>query len=166
MSIELESLNIKLREIRSLRILVVEDDEDESAMLASALLKASLFNKVFCVPNGAACLQYLLREGIYADYEAFPVPDIILLDLNMPVMGGLETLQKIREHAELRDIPVIVLSGSESGEDITASYAAGAASYLVKPRLYEGLIEMAAQLNRYWSETVRLASHEASLIRL
>ncbi len=159
MSIELESLNIKLREIRSLRILVVEDDEDESAMLASALLKASLFNKVFCVPNGAACLQYLLREGIYADYEAFPIPDIILLDLNMPVMGGLETLQKIREHAELRDIPVIVLSGSESGEDITASY-------LVKPRLYEGLIEMAAQLNRYWSETVRLASHEASLIRL
>lgn len=166
MTIELESLNISLREIQSLRILVVEDDEDESAMMAAALLKASLFNKVFCVPNGAACLQYLLREGIYADSEAFPMPDLILLDLHMPIMDGFETLERIREHAELREIPVVVLSGSEHDSDIAAAYQAGAVSYVVKPTLYEGLLEMASSLNNYWSQTVRLASHEASLIRL
>src|SRR5690606_11174000 len=105
--------------------------------------------------DGVELLEYLTSQGIYAENPK-PLPGIILLDLNMPRMDGLEALKKIKKDRRLRLIPVVVLTTSSAEEDLVRSYALGAASFLTKPVTFEGLVNMMNALGHYWSEFVDL----------
>ena len=101
-------------------------------------------------------LEYLKREGKYADPEKSPRPGLILLDLNMPRKDGREALKEIKANEELRNIPVVILTTSGQEEDKVKGYNLGAASYITKPVNFEGLVELMKALGKYWIEFVEL----------
>lgn len=125
-------------------ILVVEDDEVDAMTVRRALRANDVGNPVVLAEQGEAALAYLAA----ADR---PVPCIILLDLNMPVMGGLEFLREIKQHAEWRRIPVVVLTTSEEAQDRDASFELGAAGFLPKCRDYGRFVDIMRAWNQYWT---------------
>lgn len=101
-------------------------------------------------------MAYLNNQAPFEDKQKYPRPNIILLDLNMPRMDGREALKLIKENAELRSIPVVILTTSKQEEDKLRGYDLGAASYITKPVTFEGLVELMKQLGKYWIEIVEL----------
>ena len=140
----------------SLIILMAEDDPDDRLLTIDAFKRSRVLNDLTCVEDGEQLLQYLRNEDPYADPEAHPRPHLILLDLNMPRMDGREALREMKADANLRRIPVIVLTTSDAEEDLVRSYELGAASYIRKPVTFEALVELMQALGRYWVEFVRL----------
>ena len=136
-------------------ILMAEDDADDRLLTSEALADIRNFNALEFVEDGFELLEYLHSEGDYADSPR-ALPNLILLDLNMPRMSGLEALARIKQDARLRLIPVVVLSTSNSEADVANSYALGAASYLTKPTSYRGMVKLMKVLSRYWFEYVEL----------
>ena len=112
------------------QVLLVEDNPDDVVLVRETLLEGSLTCKLHVVPDGFEAMNYLRRDGAYA---GVPRPDLILLDLKMPKKGGLEVLAEIKADEELRRIPVIVLTTSESPEEILAAYDLHASCYVTKP---------------------------------
>jgi CheY-like chemotaxis protein len=139
-----------------LTILMADDDEDDVFLTRKALQAGGGRDVLRRVRDGAELVEYLWRRGRYGQQGAAPRPDIILLDLNMPVKNGRQLLAEIKSDSELRQIPVIVLTTSSDRADIALSYALGASSYLVKPATYERLVEMMRLLADYWGATVEL----------
>jgi CheY-like chemotaxis protein len=137
-------------------ILMADDDEDDRQLARDALHESRLRNELRCVEDGEELLDYLLRRGKYVDPASSPRPGLILLDLNMPRMDGREALLAIKADAELRRIPVVVLTTSKTEEDICRSYDLGASSYITKPVTFGGLVETMKALGRYWLEIVDL----------
>jgi len=115
-----------------------------------------LANALFIVHDGEALLDYLHRRGAYAAPGAAPWPGVILLDLNMPKLGGREALERIKGDPELRRIPVVVLTTSRTEEDIYRSYDVGANAFISKPVTFEGLVAVMRSLGTYWFEIVEL----------
>ena len=121
---------------RKTNILLVEDTEEHAVLMMRALEHRKLRPQVFWITDGKAALDFLHNLGIYADREACPKPDIILLDLKLPKVHGLEILEQIKGEERLRDIPVVVLTASDEGKDIIRSYQGGADSYFTKSVLF------------------------------
>jgi len=121
---------------RETNILLVEDTEEHAVLMMRALEHGKLRPQVFWITDGKAALDFLYNRGDYADREANPKPDVILLDLKLPKVHGLEILEQIKGEERLRDIPVVVLTASDEGRDIIRSYQGGAESYFTKSVLF------------------------------
>ena len=121
---------------RETNILLVEDTEEHAVLMKRALENGKLRPRLFWVTDGKAALDFLYNRGDYADIEANPKPDLILLDLKLPKVSGLEILEQIKGEERLRDIPVVVLTASDEGKDIIRSYQGGAESYFTKSVLF------------------------------
>ena len=126
-------------------------------MLAKEALEESrVANEIFFVEDGEALMDYLTHQGIYENQEEFPIPGLILLDLNMPRKDGREALREIKADARLRKIPVVVLTTSSAEEDVLKTYDLGVSSFITKPVTFEGLVEIMRTLGKYWFEIVEL----------
>ena len=139
----------------SVPILIADDDLDDCEMIREALEESRLVNEIHFVHDGEELLSFLKRSGA-DDKNEFPLPGLILLDLNMPKMDGREVLKELKNHPELQKTPVIVLTTSQAEEDIIRSYNLGANSFITKPVGFESLVQVMRDLGRYWFEIVEL----------
>ena len=140
-------------------ILMADDDADDQLLAKEALAEARLANELCFVKDGEDLMDYLHNRGEYAEHPA-PRPGLILLDLNMPKKDGRQALKEIKEDAELRRIPIVVLTTSAAEEDILRTYDLGVNSYITKPVTFEGLVEVMKSLSKYWFEIVELPQNE------
>ena len=131
-------------------ILLVEDDEAHAILIIRSFEDTKLGNKIYLVSDGEEALDYLFRRGKYADKEKSPRPDLILLDLQLPKLDGHEVLKEVKKSDDLKSIPVVVLTVSESEGDIAQAYSNYANSYLVKPVDFGEFSEMIRDLGHYW----------------
>lgn len=136
-------------------ILMADDDADRM-MADKALREARLANRLMFVEDGEELMDYLHHRGKYADAVEYPLPGLILLDLNMPRKDGREALAEIKADPNLRRIPMVILTTSKAEEDILRSYDLGVNSYITKPVSFQGLVEALKIIKKYWFELVRL----------
>lgn len=144
------------KERKPVTILVADDDPDDRQMTKEALEENYLINDLRFVVDGEDLMQYLNREGKYADPQSSPRPGLILLDLNMPKKDGREALKEIKNHPTLKRIPVIVLTTSKTEEDILRSYNLGVNCFITKPVSFKDLIDVTKSIGQYWFEIVEL----------
>lgn len=138
---------------QQLVILMAEDDEHDIMATKRAWKNNNTSNPLHIVNNGEECLDYLFRRGKYAAEGAAQRPGILLLDINMPRMDGLTTLRHIRESAEFRSLPVIMLTTSKDEEDRIKSYDLGANAYIVKPVGFDKFAEAIKTIEHFWQLT-------------
>ncbi len=138
------------------QILMADDDPDDRMMADQAFQHYRLKNGVAYVEDGQELMDYLHHQGQFADARQFPLPDLILLDLNMPRKDGREALQEIKSDPNLRRIPVVVLTTSKAEEDIFRTYDLGVSSFITKPVTFESLVDILKTLVKYWFEIVEL----------
>lgn len=131
-------------------ILLVEDNPDDEALTIRALKKNNILNSVLVAHDGAEALDYLFGSGIFADRDTRVTPEIILLDLKLPKVDGLEVLRRLRADERTRVIPVVILTSSKEERDLIESYRLGANSYVVKPVEFSQFSEAVRQLGLYW----------------
>lgn len=131
-------------------ILLVEDEPSHVELTIRAIRKAGNTNKIVAVEEGEEALDYLLNRNKYEDRDLYSKPGLILLDIKLPGMDGIDVLKKIKENKELRRIPVVMLTTSGRREDINKSYDFYANSYLVKPVNSRDFAEKISQLKLYW----------------
>jgi len=131
-------------------ILLVEDNPDHAEMAVRSLEEHRVANRIEVASDGEAALDYLFRRGLYADPQTSPRPHLILLDLRLPKIDGLEVLKEIKADAELRRIPVVVLTSSQAERDLNRAYDSYVNSYLVKPVDFAKFIKMMRELGFYW----------------
>jgi CheY-like chemotaxis protein len=141
---------------RPITILLADDDADDRMMAADALAESRLANDLRFVEDGEELMDYLHRRGRFSDPAAAPRPGLILLDLNMPRKDGREALREIKGDAELRKIPVVVLTTSQAEEDIYRTYDLGVNSFITKPVMFESMVAVMKALGKYWFEIVEL----------
>jgi two-component system response regulator len=138
-------------------ILVVDDNEDDYEAIARAFKKIGLVHPVSLCTTGQGAMDFLRREGIFKEAaNKAERPVLIMLDLNMPGMDGLQVLQHIRQDAGLRQIPVVIWTTSSNEKDVDACYQMGANAYMQKPVIFDELVESVKRLKEYWFETVLL----------
>ncbi len=131
-------------------ILLVEDNPDDRILTVRALKQHNISNQIQEVKDGQEALDYLFGEGEYAGRDTSIQPQIILLDLKLPRVDGLEVLQRIRADSRTRRLPVVILTSSNEQQDRVSSYDLGANSYVRKPVDFNEFIEAARQLGMYW----------------
>jgi len=131
-------------------ILLVEDNPDDEALTLRAIRKRSIANDVIVVRDGMEALEYLFAEGAYAGRDAASDPTVVLLDLKLPKIDGIEVLKRLRQHARTRLLPVVILTSSAEEQDIVNSYSFGANSYIRKPVDFDKFVEAAGFLGMYW----------------
>lgn len=131
-------------------ILLVEDNPDDAELTLRAFKKSKILNEVVVVRDGIEALDFLFATGAHAGREPKLMPAVVLLDLNLPKLGGLEVLRRLRADERTRRIPVVVLTSSNEERDILSSYDLGANSFVRKPVDFAQFIEAARQLGLYW----------------
>lgn len=131
-------------------IFLVEDNADDEALMLRALKKNNIANEIVIARDGAEALDYLFGAGKYAGRNTNEQPQIILLDLKLPKLDGIEVLKRIREDERTKFIPVVVLTTSVEQRDIVESYQFGANSYVQKPVDFNEFMEATRQLGTYW----------------
>jgi two-component system response regulator len=131
-------------------ILLVEDNADDELLTVRAFKKSNVANKVIVVRDGIEALDWLFATGDHADRDTTIEPQIILLDLKLPRLDGLEVLRRIRADARTALLPVIIMTSSKEDEDIVKSYALGANSYVRKPVEFDRFAEAVKNLGIYW----------------
>lgn len=136
-------------------ILLVEDDENDATLVQLAFKKNDIPNPIQWVKDGSEAVAYLDGEGAYADRNLYPFPEVLLVDLKMPRMSGLELLAWIRDHTEFRVIPTIIMTASKLDADIEKAYSLGANTYMVKPPSLDQLAKMVKVTHEYWSLSVK-----------
>ena len=139
-------------------ILLADDDDDDIFLIRDSFKRSKLAFELHTVEDGMELMDYLKRQGAYANPVSSPRPCIIILDLNMPRKDGRQALKEIKESPELQSIPVVVLSTSKTDEDINRCYCAGAASFITKPVTFQSMCEVVAKLGEYWLQIVSLPS--------
>ena len=142
--------------MRQLTVLLVEDNPRDVRLTQRAFQQAGLPHDLRVVRDGDEALAYLHREGAYKETETAPRPDVILLDLNLPRMGGHELLREVKQDSRFKQVPIIVLTTSERPDDVRLAYDAGANAYLLKPVEFNRFTEVIGQLGKFWLETVEL----------
>ncbi len=142
-----------MAEVERIDILLVEDNPGDIRLVTGALAETDLNPSVVCVRDGLEAMRYLRCQP---PYGYAPRPILVILDLNLPRMDGRAVLSEIKSDPELALIPVILLSGSDAPQDITASYALHANAYIVKPRDLEGMTETIRSLVDFWLKRVCL----------
>lgn len=130
-----------------IKVLVVEDNPNDVAIVKRAMRKSDVKSELYFARDGAEALDFLYQQG---DFEDAPRPDLILLDLNLPKIKGLEVLAKIKADEHLRRLPVIVLTISEREEDMVKAYDSGAASYMTKPVDSKDFERLIQTVQDYW----------------
>ena len=128
----------------------MEDDPAHAEIVRRNLADFRVANRMIHVEDGQAALDYLFRQAAYADPQASPRPDLILLDLRLPKVDGLEVLRRIKEDDELKRIPTVVLTTSAAEADMVKAYDHGANSYLVKPVDFEKFTKLMETFGYYW----------------
>jgi two-component system response regulator len=131
-------------------ILLVEDNPDDEELTLRALRKNRIGNPVVVARDGEAAVDYLLATGPYAGRDVMDIPQIVLLDLNLPKMSGLEVLRRVRADERIRLLPVVVLTSSREDEDIVKSYSLGANSYVRKPVDFGQFMDAVRTLGLFW----------------
>ncbi len=137
-------------------ILMADDDPDDRMLTKEAFEEAQLANELHFVEDGEQLMDYLHRKSRYANLTGCRLPGLILLDLNMPRKDGREALKEIKSDPNLRRIPIVVLTTSKAEEDILRSYDLGVNSFIIKPVVFESLVEIMKTLGKYWFEIVEL----------
>jgi two-component system response regulator len=136
--------------IHDVDILLVEDNMDDAALVIRALKKNNLSNNLIHLTDGEQALDFLFRRGIYAERKAEDKPKVILLDLKMPKVDGLQVLKAIREAEDTRRIPVVVMTSSREEKDIINTYNLGVNAYVVKPVGFDNFSKAVAELGMFW----------------
>jgi two-component system, response regulator len=131
-------------------ILYVEDNPDDAALTIRALKKQNLANKLVHLKDGAEALDFIFGNGEFKDQVLSKMPKVILLDLKMPKVNGIEVLEKIKSDPRTKSIPVVVLTSSAEDPDIKQCYALGVNSYIVKPVVFDNFSKTVAELGFYW----------------
>lgn len=144
--------------MRQLTVLLVEDNPRDVRLTQRAFQQAGLQHDLRVVRDGDEALAYLHREGVYKDPTSAPRPDMMLLDLNLPRMGGHELLHVVKQDVRFKQLPIIVLTTSERPDDVRLAYEAGANAYLLKPVEFSRFTDVIGQLGRFWLEIVTLPS--------
>jgi two-component system response regulator len=132
------------------RILLAEDNADDEALTIRAFQKNNIRNEIIVARDGAEALDFLFATGVHANRDTSQLPQVVLLDLKLPKVDGLEVLRRIKGDTRTRALPIVVLTSSRERRDIQACYLAGANSYIVKPVEYAELIAKLGDLVRYW----------------
>lgn len=138
---------------RSMNVLLVEDNPADAKMTKRAFEQSEGKNRLNIVTDGEQALNYLNRSGQYSNSDR---PDLILLDLNIPKLPGIELLKKIKENDDLKSIPVIILSTSSAERDIVSSYNLHANSFITKPDDLGGLVRVTKAINNFWFDAASL----------
>ena len=144
------------------RILLVEDNDGDIVLTREALEDCRIINKVEVVKNGKEAIDFLYKKGNYRDVKQ---PDLILLDINLPLKSGHEVLKVIKEDEELKHIPVIMLTTSSSEKDISLSYKYHANCYITKPVEANDFLAAITNIERFWLKIVTLPRNEKPLMR-
>jgi two-component system response regulator len=131
-------------------ILIIEDNLDDAELTIRALKKSHLANNVTHLVDGAEALDFLFGTGLYADRNIMNIPKVILLDLKMPKVNGLEVLARIKAEQHTKMIPVVILTSSAEDPDVRKSYELGANSYIVKPVEFQDFARVISELGLYW----------------
>lgn len=131
-------------------ILLVEDNPDDEALTLRALRKNHILNQVVVARDGVEALEWLFGEGPHAGRDVTIQPQVVLLDLNMPRLSGLQVLERLRQDPRTKLTPVVVLTSSKEDDDLVKSYSLGANSYVRKPVDFAEFIDAVRQLGMYW----------------
>jgi two-component system response regulator len=137
-----------MSEKKGISILMVEDDENDIIMTKRAFERYNLRNVLYVARDGEEALDFIYRRG---DYQDSPRPGLILLDIKLPKMDGLEVLRRLKGDPDMRHIPVVILTASRREKDKIESYRLGVNSYIVKPLDFSKFIEAVSTINLYWS---------------
>jgi two-component system response regulator len=138
-----------------LEILLVEDNAEDAEMTLRALRKRNLANQLHWVKDGAEALDYLFCRGQYAGRDPARPPKLVLLDIKMPKVDGIEVLRQIKG-SSLRTVPVVVMTSSNEERDVVESYRLGVNSYIVKPVAFEAFLDTVSKIGLYWVLTNRV----------
>lgn len=138
------------------QILLVEDDSNDVLLIQRAFRKAQLKVNMTTVADGDAAIAYLTKQQPYIDSSLYPQPLLILLDLKLPRRSGLEVLEWLRQHPELKRLLVVILTASEENSDINRAYELGANSYLVKPINFHDLVGLVQLIDNYWFKSNKI----------
>jgi len=148
------------RPVRQISILVADDDYDDRSLFEDAAEESShLIKRIEFAVDGVDLLDRLKYRGSYAEMTDIPLPDIVMLDLNMPRMDGKEVLKEMEKDISLKSIPVVIMSTSSCESDISDTYENGARSYITKPLTFEELVEKVREIAVYWTKVVRTKQH-------
>jgi CheY-like chemotaxis protein len=131
-------------------ILYIEDNQNDIELTLRALNKKNLFNKIQIIKDGEEALEYIFCEGRYVNRDINQKPKIILLDLKLPKVGGIEILKRLKADLNTKTIPVVVLTSSREESDLVMSYSLGVNSYVVKPLNFDNFSEAVSSLGLYW----------------
>lgn len=141
---------------------MADDDEDDRLLAREAIMEGRAINELYFVEDGDELMAYLRGSEKYSDRIRYPLPGLILLDLNMPKKDGRTALAEIKQDKLLRRIPVVILTTSRAEEDMLKGYDLGAASYITKPVTFEALVDLMQTLGKYWVEFVELPRCETT----
>jgi two-component system response regulator len=144
-----------MKEHEAVEILLVEDSDADAEMIVRSLRKGNLVNQVFRVRDGVEALEFIFREGEYKERRGGN-PKLILLDVKMPRLGGIDVLRKLKSEESTKVIPIVMLTSSAEDRDIQESYHLGVNSYLVKPVNFSEFTNVVAQVGLYWAVMNRM----------
>jgi CheY-like chemotaxis protein len=152
-----------IRESKPIEILMADDDPEDRMLVLDAWEESRVANSLSFVEDGEELMDYLNHRGNYESLKGNSLPDLILLDLNMPKKDGREALKEIKADPNLRRIPVIILTTSKEEADILKTYDLGANSFIKKPVTFESLVEVVRTLAKYWFQIVELIPESKDL---
>ncbi|MBI2843288.1 MAG: response regulator [Armatimonadetes bacterium] len=141
---------MEVGKVSSQIILLVEDNPDDIDLTLRALKKGNITNEVVVARDGTEALDYLFGTGQYAGRDTGEVPAVVLLDLKLPKIDGMEVLRRLRSDQNTRLLPVVILTSSKEEDDVARGYSLGANSYIHKPVDFDQFVEAARQLGLYW----------------
>ncbi|NQT10133.1 MAG: response regulator [Desulfobacteraceae bacterium] len=136
---------------KPVNILLVEDNEDHIDLTLRALKNNNLINDIHVVKDGQEALDFVYHRGKYEDTEKYPRPGLIILDIHLPKVNGLEVLETLKKDHDYKSIPIIMLTTSSRDEEIARSYAGGANSYVTKPVNFEEFMKKIKSMKLYWT---------------
>lgn len=137
-------------EHKIIKILLVEDNPDDIEITKRALKEAKVINRLWIVRDGQEAMDFLRHEGDYKDTSVSPKPGLILLDINLPKLNGIDVLMAVKKDPVLKTIPVVMLTVSKRDEDIVKSYNGGCNSFIQKPVNFENFVEVVKEISLYW----------------
>jgi two-component system response regulator len=144
-----------MNDFQTVDVLLVEDSDADAEMILRALRKGGLVNRIARLHDGVEALAYIFREGAYAERSSAQ-PKLILLDLKMPRLSGIDVLRRLKANPDTKTIPVVMLTSSAEESDIAESYQLGLNSYLVKPVNFSSFTDVVVQAGLYWAVMNRL----------
>jgi CheY-like chemotaxis protein len=140
-----------VKELDAVEILLVEDSDEDAELTVRALKQRKLANDLFRVKDGAEALEFIFATGAYADRGDSPKPRVVLLDLKLPKVDGMEVLRRMKEDPTTRTIPVVMLTSSKEDRDLESAYRLGVNSYIVKPVEFDKFVAAVEMLGLYWA---------------